>query len=126
VVSLSCSGSETTTTTTTTEKTIMMIASKHPVRRAMCNLKTYWDSKAELLDAVIAACADHGVEAEPEDMPGRAGCVKLKLRPGNNAHVICDVCAEKHDRTFFDNYAIVSYYTMSMGGGCIELVAYIS
>jgi len=102
----------------------MRITSKHPVRRAVCNLATYWDSKAELLDAVIVACADHGVEAEPTDMPGRNGSVKLKLRPENNAHVICDVCAEKHDRTFFDNYAVVSYYTMSSGRR--ELVAYIS
>jgi hypothetical protein len=102
----------------------MRIASKHPVRRVGYGLKTYWDSKAELLDAVIAACADHGVEAEPEDMPGSAGSVRLKLRPENNAHIICDVCAEKHDQTFFDNYAVVSYYTM--GSGRVELVAYIS
>ncbi len=102
----------------------MRIASKHPVRRAVRNLKTYWDSKAELLDAVIAACADHGIDAEPEDMPGTHDCVKLKLRPENNARIICDVCAEKHDRTFFDNYAIVAYYTMVSGR--IELVSYIS
>jgi hypothetical protein len=102
----------------------MMITSKHPVRRAISGLKTYWDSKAKLQDAVIAACRDHGVEAEAKDMPGRHGCVKLKLRPENNAHIICDVCAEKHDRTFFDNYAIVTYYIMPSGK--FELVAYIS
>ena len=102
----------------------MKIASKHPVRWAVMNLKTYWDSKAELLNAVMTACAEHGIEAECVDMPGRMGTVKLKLRPENNAHIICDVCAESDGHTFFDNYAIVSYYTM--GSSCVELVAYIS
>ncbi len=102
----------------------MKIAAKHPVRRAMCNLKTYWDSKVELLNAVSTACADHGIDAECVDAPGRNGSVKLKLRPENDAHIICDVCAEKHSHTFFDNYAVVSYYTMPSGR--VELVAYIS
>ncbi len=102
----------------------MRIAAKYPVRRAVCNLKTYWSSKTALLDAVIAACADHGIEAECVDMPGRMGIAKLKLRPACDAHIICDVCAEKHDSNIFDNYAIVSYYTME--SGCVELVAYIS
>jgi hypothetical protein len=103
---------------------IMTITSNHPVRRAMCNLKTYWDSKAELQDAVIAACADHGVEAEATDMLGDDGYVRLKLRPACDAHIICDVCAEKHDRNIFDNWAVVSYYKMCSGR--FELVAYIS
>lgn len=102
----------------------MRITSTHPVWRAVCNLETYWDSKAELLDAVITACAANCIEAEPADMPGPSGHVKLKLRPKNNVHIICDVCAEKHDRTFFDNYVLVAYYTM--GNRRIELVAYIS
>jgi hypothetical protein len=87
-------------------------------------LKTYWPNKAALLDAVIAACADCGIEAEPGDMPGNIGTVKLKLRNENAAHIICDVCSEKHDRNIFDNIAMVSYYTM--GSGRVELVSYIS
>jgi len=102
----------------------MRIGPKHPVRQAVCNLPTYWLTKAELLDGVVKECAKHGLEAEYQDLPGVEGYVKLKLRNENNALIICDVCAEKHDRAIFDNWAVVCYYTLPRG--TVELVSYIS
>jgi hypothetical protein len=102
----------------------MRIGPKHPVRAAICDLTTYWPNKAELLDAVVKECAKHGIEAEYRDLSGKQGRIMLKLRPENNAPVICDVCAEKHYKDVFVNFAVVSYCTMISGR--VELVSYIS
>jgi hypothetical protein len=102
----------------------MRIGPKHPVRAAICNLTTYWPNKAKLIDGVVKECRKHGLEAEYQDMSGVEGQLFLKLRPENNASVICDVCAEEHDNEVFDNWVVVSYYTMESGS--VELVSYIS
>jgi hypothetical protein len=101
----------------------MRITANHPVRRAISELPDYYSSKGAAAGAIIAACAVNGIRADPVDMPGAAGHVRFALHPENNAHVICDVCAEKEAHSAYDNFAILPYYTMGME---IECCAYIS
>ena len=106
----------------------MMITLKHPVRAAVADLPVYYNSIGCALHAVHAACADHGIDADPEfgntDFAGPKGRVNLRLKPANDECVVCDRCAEKIDDAYYGNVVVFVWYTMPSGR--IELTTYVS
>ena len=119
-----------TTTTTSMKGSIMRITAKHPIRAAIAGLPTYHDSKADMVQAVQAVCADHDMVVEYDNFDGdnvwttNSGWALWPLRVDHPAQVVCDCCADKHDSDYYDNCVAISWYTMQSGR--IELTVYVS
>lgn len=102
----------------------MMIGPKHPVRALVHGLATYYDSKGAFIDAVRSAFDDCDLDVVCHDMDGREGRGSWVIRPKNSACIVCEECAACMDHASFDNWLVVTWYTMESGR--IEFVAYVS
>ena len=102
----------------------MRITSKHPVRKELAGLDTYYDSEGDLLWAVHGVLRRHNLRTDDLRLYGEEGYGNYPLYPDDPGAVMCAGCSKKIDESSYDNCIVICWYVTESGR--IELTTYIS